>query len=149
MIILAADHGGWAMKQKIRQWLASTGLVVEDLSPARHVGDDYPVIARQIAQQLKQHPVALAIAVCRSGVGFAIATNKLPGMRAVQGWSPAVAAAARKEEAANILSLAADHQTFHEMHTIISAWLRAKPSSLVRHRRRRTQLTNLEHGRTR
>lgn len=148
MMYFTSDHGGFAAKQKLATWLKQQGHPVHDLGPdTLKPTDDYPQWAARLALAIKRHPGSRGITLCRSGVGMAIAANKFSGIRAAQVFSPAMAKASRRDEDANILSLAADYQTLPEMKRIITAWLATPYRPNKRYRRRLRQLTQLEHGR--
>lgn len=148
MVFLTSDHGGFVVKQKIERWLNARGIQVQDLGPTRlKPTDDYPVWASRLARAVKRHPGSHGIALCRSGVGMAIAANKFSGIRAAQAFSPAMAKASRRDEDANVLSLAADYHTLLELQKIIGAWLKTPYKPTKRFSRRLRELKRLEHGR--
>lgn len=148
MVFLVADHGGFAMKQRLLAWLRRAGIPAQDLGPTRRVpDDDYPIRAATLARAVRSRPGSFGVAVCRSGVGMALAANKHRGIRAVQALTPTIAVQSRRDEDTNILSLAADYQSFRMMTTIVKRWLATSFSGRPRHRRRLRQLAALEHGR--
>jgi ribose 5-phosphate isomerase B len=80
---IAADHGGFALKEEIRQWLTSLGHDVKDfgaytLEPA----DDYPDFVAPLSRDIAAGGCKRGIAICGSGVGASIAANKIAGVRA-------------------------------------------------------------------
>lgn len=146
-VFVAADHGGWFAKRRLTDWLRTRNIRVIDLGPERRQPrDDYPVWAARLADAVRHHPGSLGIAFCRSGVGMAIAANKRPGIRAVQGWSTRIAARSRTEEQTNILSLAADYHSEPEMRRIVMSWLGTEFKPIQRYRRRLGQLRRLERN---
>lgn len=148
MVFLTSDHGGFAVKQKLVTWLTAHGIQVQDLGPTRlKPTDDYPVWASRLARSVKRHPGSRGIALCRSGVGMAVAANKFSGIRAAQVFSPLMAKASRRDEDANVLSLAADYHTVPELQKIIGVWLKTPYRPTKRFSRRLRELKRLEHGR--
>src|SRR5260370_434720 len=81
-IALGADHAGFELKQKIMQHLAQQGHAVNDRGTASTASVDYPDFARAVGEEVARHDADLGILVCGSGIGMAIAANKVPGIRA-------------------------------------------------------------------
>lgn len=146
-IYVTADHGGWAAKRRLLAWLAQAGYPVIDIGPTiRSPSDDYPVWTARAARLVQRNPSSRAIVICRSGVGMAIVANKFSGIRAVQGWSVAVAKRSRQDEDTNVLSLAADYQTWKELTAITRAWLTTPFRPIPRYRRRLKEIGRIEHA---
>lgn len=136
-IIVCADHAGFAWKQKLALWLASQGHDVIDVGAKSYrQDDDYPPIAKRGVVALSAGQKAVGIFVCGSGVGMAIAANRFKGIRAAHAESVQVAVRARQEDFANVLVLGSRIGTFAEAKAIVKAWLKARPSSASRHKRR-------------
>jgi ribose 5-phosphate isomerase B len=82
-IALAADHGGFELKQSLLSWLHNEGYKVIDYGAADYdANDDYPDFAEILAQEILQERADRGILVCGSGIGASIVANKLPGIRA-------------------------------------------------------------------
>lgn len=80
---IAADHGGFELKQKLVALLTEAGHEVEDLGAAvLDQGDDYPDYVIPLARAVAAGEVERGVAVCGSGVGACIAANKVAGVRA-------------------------------------------------------------------
>jgi ribose 5-phosphate isomerase B len=144
MIIVAADHGGFELKEQIKEWLATAyGHVVVDLTPERVAGDDYPVLTQRIAQEAKVagEPVRI-IAFCRSGVGMALGMNRFRFLRAVQGTSVNIAQQSRTDEDANAISIGADFQSLAQTKKIIQSFLETSFKPLDRYQRRVKELSS-------
>lgn len=147
MIYLAADHGGFALKEKIKQILADRQMQIKDIGAQRHqTEDDYPDYVIPLAEQVARHQ-AEGIISCRSGQGAAIAANKVPGIRAVVCWNEACARSSRTDDHANVLSLPADYLTFEEAERIVTAWLATPYSNDARHLRRLQAISDYERDR--
>lgn len=148
MLYVVADHGGFTLKEKILAWLRQEKISVVDLGPERVMkNDDYPLAATRLAQAVQRSPQHRGIAICRTGVGMAMVSNKHQGIRAVQAITPAIAVRSRQDENTNVLSLAADYQTWPEVQSIIQQWLGASYRGKARHQRRLRQIKKIEHGR--
>jgi ribose 5-phosphate isomerase B len=142
---LAADHRGWELKNKLKDWLAAEGHQVTDLGAAEYIeNDDYPDYAAALAKAVIGEPEARGIAVCGSGVGVAVAANKIPGIRAALIHDPQIAVAARQDDDINVLALGADFLTLDAVQEVIQAWLTTPFSGEERHRRRIDKIKRLE-----
>jgi ribose 5-phosphate isomerase B len=105
-IAIGADHAGFELKQLVKAHLAETGHDVADLGTFSDDSVDYPVYAGRVARAVVGHDADLGILVCGSGLGMAIAANKVRGARAVQVTDPEFAKMARLHNDANVLALA-------------------------------------------
>ena len=82
-VAIATDHGGFDLKQELLPWLKEQGYQVLDLgADVLNPLDDYPDYAIAVAEAVAGKRVARGIIICGSGVGAAIAANKVPGVRA-------------------------------------------------------------------
>jgi sugar-phosphate isomerases, RpiB/LacA/LacB family len=80
---IAADHGGFELKVQLTAALKVAGYEVEDFGANKLViGDDYPDFVVPLARAVASREVDKGIAICGSGVGACIASNKVPGVRA-------------------------------------------------------------------
>ena len=82
-VAIAADHGGFALKQELTPLLKSLSCEVLDLGAHRlEPTDDYPDYARYVGQAIQTGQASRGIIICGSGVGACVAANKLHGVRA-------------------------------------------------------------------
>ena len=80
---IAADHGGFALKEEIKTWLTSLGYNPKDFGAlSLNETDDYPDFVAPLARAIAAGELDRGIAVCGSGVGASIAANKIAGVRA-------------------------------------------------------------------
>ncbi len=80
---VAADHGGFELKEDLRARLAAAGHYVVDFGPGNlDPNDDYPDFVIPLAEAVAGGKVERGIAVCGSGVGASVCANKVPGIRA-------------------------------------------------------------------
>ncbi|TSC64138.1 MAG: uracil phosphoribosyltransferase, partial [Parcubacteria group bacterium Gr01-1014_106] len=81
-IILGADHAATELKEALKIFLHDEGAVVEDVSPSAPVaGDDYPDYAFAVAEKVVADPTGTrGILLCDTGIGMAIAANKVSGI---------------------------------------------------------------------
>ena len=80
---IAADHAGQQLKAMLSEYLGAKGHDVRSYGPASDPEDDYPLIARVLGDAVQRGEVERAIFCCGSGIGPAVALNKMPGVRAV------------------------------------------------------------------
>lgn len=104
-IILAADHGGYLLKQAIADHCRAAGLAVEDLGTDSSASCDYPQYAHAVCQRVLVVPDSLGILVCGTGMGMSMAANRHPGIRAALCANEFYARMAREHNDANVLCL--------------------------------------------
>jgi ribose 5-phosphate isomerase B len=106
-IAIGADHAGFVLKEHLRQKLEADGHDVLDFGTATEESCDYPDFALQVAQQVSEERVDRGILVCSTGIGMAMAANKVPGVRAAAVERPEAARLTREHNDANVLTLGA------------------------------------------
>lgn len=80
---IAADHGGFQLKEQLHKYLLSQGHDVKDFGAYElDNADDYPDYIIPLSQAVAAKEVERGIAVCGSGVGASVAANKIAGVRA-------------------------------------------------------------------
>ena len=144
-VILAADHGGFNLKEALKSHLLTQGYEVEDegaltLDPA----DDYPDFVYPAAKKVGLDMNPRGIFLCRSGAGVAIVANKVKDVRAVVARTKEEAVHAREHNDANVIALSSDTITGEEARDIVSAFLATPFSGEDRHMRRLKKLMKIE-----
>jgi glycine hydroxymethyltransferase len=135
-IALGADHGGFELKEEVKELLKKKDLQVEDVGCHSTDSVDYPDYAALVARMVSEGEVDQGILVCTTGIGMSITANKFPRVRSALCTSPKMAEMARSHNNANVLTLAGGI-TPHEAGTaIVDAWLEAGFESGGRHERR-------------
>jgi ribose 5-phosphate isomerase B len=104
-IALGADHAGYHVKEAIRQFLENAGYPVDDLGTWSEESVDYPDYGKAVADRVAAHQDVYGIAVCGTGMGIAIAANKVPGIRAAVAHNVDAARLAREHNDANVLAM--------------------------------------------
>jgi len=146
MIYLGADHRGYNLKEKIKQWLVDFGYEYKDCGAFEYnKDDDYPDFARAVAEKVVGDTKAKGILVCGSGIGIAIAANKFKGIRAGTGVVPEQIKDSVNDEDLNVLALSADYLDEDKAKEIIKAFLEAKFSGAERHIRRLNKIKGIEN----
>jgi ribose 5-phosphate isomerase B len=132
---MAADHVGFALKEKVREYLKSQGLEVEDSGPSNAERVDYPDFAEKVAAQVAAKQTDYGVLVCATGIGMMLAANKIPGIRAVAANDTISARMAREHNDANVLTLGGRMIDAAMMRQIVDTWL-STPFAGGRHQRR-------------
>ncbi|MBI5151480.1 MAG: RpiB/LacA/LacB family sugar-phosphate isomerase [Candidatus Pacebacteria bacterium] len=135
MIFLGADHGGFALKEHIKQLL---GQKTEDCGAfTLNPDDDYPTYAQSVATRVLQDPENNSgILVCRSGGGMAIAANRFTGIRAVECRTSEEVRWARNDDHANIMTLSAQWVDPDQVETIVKTFIETPYGKDERYHRR-------------
>jgi ribose 5-phosphate isomerase B len=137
-IFIGADHKGLELKNQLRHWLEQQAHTVVDVGAEKlDPNDDYPVYAFKVAEAVKQNPEERrGIVICGSGVGMAVAANKVPGIRAALIHDEAIARAARNDDDINVLALGADYIAPESAKQVIETWLATPFAGTERYVRR-------------
>jgi len=137
-IIFACDHAGFALKNKLLQWVGKnySAACIDVGATSLNVKDDYPIFGRAGAHAVQDTKNALGIFICGSGAGMAITANRFSGIRAVQAESVAAVRRARREDHANVLVLGSRIISFSQAQKLVREFLQTRPSKAVRHTRR-------------
>lgn len=104
-IALGADHAGVALKENIKQLLDERGIAYEDFGTHSTESVDYPDYASKVAHEVASGAFDRGILVCGSGIGMAMAANKVAGIRAAAVPDEETARLCREHNDANVLSL--------------------------------------------
>lgn len=143
-IALGSDHAGFEVKEKIKRQLAEMNIEVEDLGTNSLDSVDYPDFGARVGRAVASGKADEGIVVCGSGIGIAIAANKVHGVRAAQAWNEETARLARQHNDANVLSIGARVLPEDEIPKIVRAWFDAKFEG-GRHAGRVAKISALEH----
>lgn len=124
MIILGADHGGFEMKEKIKEYLTSKNIEFFDNGSYENDDlDNFPEIAIPLAKKVANGEYDKGILVCGSGVGVCMAANRIKGARAVNAYSEEVAKLSRQHNNSNVLCLGGRLISEENTKNIIETWL--------------------------
>ena len=105
-IIIASDHAGFLMKEKVKIFLNKSKIKSLDLGTFSEERVDYPDYAKKLALSVKKKS-SFGILICGSGIGVSIAANRFKKVRAAVCYNQISASLARKHNNANILCLGA------------------------------------------
>lgn len=144
-IALGADHAGWELKDKIKAHLAQQGYEVDDRGTSSGESVDYPDFARSVGEEVAGKRADLGVLVCGSGIGMAIAANKVPGIRAANVSSEYEAQMCREHNDANVLALGARIVHPDEALMIVEKFLHTQFAG-GRHQRRIDKIAAIEQA---
>jgi len=145
MIYLGADHRGYELKEKLKQWLGELGYEHEDCGAFEYdKNDDYPDFAVAVAKKVTANPDSKGILICGSGIGVAITANKIKGVRAGTATSVEQVKASVNDEDLNVLAISADYINEEQVREITKTFLDTKFSEEERHIRRVNKIKELE-----
>ncbi|MDP3734614.1 MAG: RpiB/LacA/LacB family sugar-phosphate isomerase [Nanoarchaeota archaeon] len=152
-IYLGADHAGFELKEKVKQWLKKKRIPFQDLGNVKYdQDDDYPDYAEKVGRQVVRAK-SKGILFCGSAEGICIAANKMKGVRAVAVWDTRMAEQSRRHNDANVLCLSGGGTLtmvpglglpFDTAQKIINVWLTTPFSNAARHQRRIQKIKKLE-----
>lgn len=142
-VALAADHGGFEMKEAVARHLHERGFSVIDCGTHDKEAVDYPDLALAAARLVAQGKAAAAIIVDGAGIGSCMAANKVPGVRAAMCYDEATAANSREHNGANVLTLGAGLIGAALATRIVDTWLDT-PHGGGRHARRVDKIMDIE-----
>ena len=142
---ICADHGGYALKEIIRLWLLKMDYEVVDFGAFKlNDEDDYPDFVTPLARAVAINEAQRGIAICGSGVGAAIAANKVAGVRAALIQDHFSAHQGVEDDNMNLICLGGRVTGFASAQEIILTFLKAKFSGAERHMRRLQKIKQLE-----
>ncbi len=105
-IVIGSDHGGFALKEVVKQHLIEQHYDVSDLGTHEgHISVDYPDYGAAVAREVVSGEHDFGIVICGTGIGISLAANKVRGARAALCTDPYMAQMAREHNDANILAM--------------------------------------------
>jgi ribose 5-phosphate isomerase B len=142
-IAIAADHAGFSLKEKLRQKLAQDGHEVVDFGTESEASCDYPDFAQPVGREVAQGRSDRGILVCSTGIGMAMAANKIDGIRAAPAQSDDEVKFTREHNDANVLTLGAKYLDENRALDLIHIFLSTEFAG-GRHARRVAKIKQLE-----
>ena len=153
-LILAADHAGFQLKNKIKTWLEGEGYMVLDVGAHTLVPeDDYPIYMSSASLKVAKDMTGATKAIIfgGSGQGEAIVANRFPGVRAVVWYGDVLPATdldiiklSREHNDANVLSIGARFVDEQQTKDAITKWLNTPFSNEEKHNRRNQLIDSIE-----
>ncbi len=142
-VAIGSDHGGWRLKECIVAYLQEKGIVYRDFGTFSQEAVDYPDFALEVAEAVRSGEYDRGILCCGTGIGVAIAANKVPGIRAALCHDTFSARASREHNDANILTLGERVIGNGLAREIVEVWLQAEFQG-GRHARRVEKIAGIE-----
>jgi ribose 5-phosphate isomerase B len=142
-IALGADHGGFSGKDLLAASLRKLGHQVVDVGTFSEDSVDYPDIARLVAEKVSKGSCRRGVLICGTGIGMAIAANKVRGVRAAVVWSVETARLAAEHNDANVLCLSGRLFDPRQQAMMVKSWL-STPFGGGRHARRVRKIRSME-----
>ncbi|MBU1322497.1 RpiB/LacA/LacB family sugar-phosphate isomerase [Patescibacteria group bacterium] len=142
-VYLGADHGGFKLKETVKQWLNQQKIECEDLGNTIYDPvDDFVDFGVKVAEKV-QKGSGKGILFCRAG-GMALVANKFKGVEAVEVWNLATARHAKEHRDANVLGIPADYVDEKLVCAMIKLWLEAKVRPEKKYQRRIDKIKQIE-----
>lgn len=145
-IAIAADHGGYKLKEEIKPYIESLGHTVTDFGTYSEDSVDYPDYAAPCARAVVSGEADRGIVICGTGIGISIAANKIKGVRCGLCTDPVMARLTREHNDANMLAMGARIIGGELARGIVKAFLETDFSSGKRHIDRINKITELERA---
>ena len=143
-IVIGSDHAGFDQKQRLAHYLADAGHSVTDVGTSNAEDSvDYPDFALTAGRAVADGEADFGVLVCGTGIGMAIAANKVAGVRAANITDPEFARLAREHNDANVLALSARFVPVQVNEEIVDAFLGTKFGG-ARHANRVAKITAAE-----
>jgi ribose 5-phosphate isomerase B len=144
-VALGADHAGFDLKERLRQLLEGSGHQVVDCGTQSAASTDYPDFAREVARQVTSGEAERGVLACGTGIGMAMAANKVPGARAANCNDIFMAELARRHNDANVLTVGSRVVAPEHAEAIVRTFLET-PFDGGRHQKRIDKITSLDGG---
>ena len=145
-IAVGADHGGYPLNERVVAELRQAGHEIIDFGTHDgSVPDDYPDYAKQVGEAVQQSAAEIGILICGSGVGAAVAANKLRGVRAALCGDTYSAHQSREHDDCNVLCLGARVTGVELALDIVRSFVAAKFTGEERHVRRLAKVRAMEN----
>ena len=142
---IAADHGGFELKEQLKQELKTLGHEVVDFGAFEYAPqDDYPDLVAPLARAVARGEVSRGVAVCGSGVGACVAVNKVPGARGALITDPYSAHQGVEDDDMNIMCLGGRVTGSALALELLQTFLKASFKGAERFKRRLNKIKALE-----
>ena len=142
-IIIANDHRGLELKNKIQKYLIKNNYIVENLGTDTETSVDYPNLAFNLGEKIDND--TLGILICGTGIGMSIAANKVKGIRCAKVSSVEEAKLCREHNNANVIAISSNLSIL-KAKKIIKTFVETKFSNDDRHQRRVEMINTYERS---
>ena len=136
-ILIGSDHGGYALKEKIKKALDKNEIKYVDYGCNSESSVDYPKVAKEVCEDIVSNPRRnLGILVCGTGIGMSMVANKFRGIRAALCHNDFTAQMAREHNNANVLCIGGRVVSATQGMKIVRKFIETPFSNEERHKRR-------------
>lgn len=140
---IGSDHGGYDLKEIIKEHLKSEGIEVIDYGANSGESVDYPDYGQKVGEAVVSGECDRGIVLCGTGIGISIAANKVKGVRCALCSDPFSAKMARMHNDANVISLGGRVLGDALAKDIVDSWLKSEFEG-GRHERRINKIADIE-----
>jgi len=142
-IAVGADHGGFEMKERLKEYLSQLGYSFQDFGTHSTSAVDYPDYAHLVARAVSSGQYWRGIIIDGAGIGSCMVANKVPGVRAAMCYDVATARNSREHNDANVLTLGGKMIDEARAKEIVKVWLETDVGE-ERHRQRVAKIMAIE-----
>ncbi|MCK5707703.1 MAG: ribose 5-phosphate isomerase B [Candidatus Aureabacteria bacterium] len=144
-IAIASDHGGFELKEFVKEYLLKKEYEVDDFGCPNKDSVDYPDFGIKAARAVADKKADKGIVICTTGIGMSMVANKVRGIRAALCRTPKAAEMSRKHNDANVLALGGAFVEDKTAVEILDIWLNTEFEG-GRHGRRVDKITDIERS---
>lgn len=142
-LYIAADHRGFALKEKLHSHFQSEVIVVDCGNKMFNPEDDYVDWVAELAKHMAQDTQGLGVVLCSSGCGVAISANRYAHLRATTATDQAMLEVDCRDDLVNVLAIGADYITYENAISLVHAFIRLPRGTEKRYLRRVDKLSQL------
>ena len=125
-LAIGADHGGFELKESLKEHLKAQGIAVQDYGPTSDEACDYPDFAQAVGRSVASGQHTLGVLICKTGIGMSMAANKIAGVRAALVTDAETATMTRTHNDANVLCFGATQTGVETAKGIVDAFVKGK-----------------------
>lgn len=122
-VAIGSDHAGFDQKERLKAHLSAEGHEVVDVGTDSEESVDYPDFARAVGEAVVGGGAEMGVLVCGTGIGMAVAANKVDGVRAANVVTEEFARLARRHNDANVVAVSGRFVPLEENQRIVDAFL--------------------------
>lgn len=136
MLAIGSDHGGYALKERVIEYLKQNNIEYKDFGCYSKESCDYPIFGKAVAEAVASGECDRGIVVCTTGIGISMAANKIKGIRCALCSDTYSAKMTRLHNDANVLALGGEIVGGNLALDIVETFLNTKFSGEEKHQRR-------------
>lgn len=144
VIYIGADHQGFELKNHLVAFLRAAGYAAVDMVETYHEDDDYPDVAKMVAEKVSVDAASRGILLCGSGAGVSVMANKFANVRAATVATADQAFDVRNDDNVNVLCIGARYTDGTTAEKITSVWLQTPFAAEERFERRLRKIEERE-----